>query len=573
MNQPPFHPFPMNRMARNSSTSKPTERGCLSRSVYARESALGTIEQHPFAAAAAGTAARRPDCDRELPSGCARTSPSQRISLLLIALVSIFSAVLPIHAQEAKKSAFSAWERSIVTIEIARRDYDYYQPWVKRTSRLQKTGLVAPDREILTTADGMFDSTLVRLQRGGRGPWFTGEIKWIDYHANLAIVSVADAEFWRDLKPAAFGGSIPASGALEILRWRDGRLENRSAEFMRFTVSEQQLSQINQVALEADSEIQNVGWGEPLVANSKVVGLVRARENRTCVAMPASVIQSILEARKKGQYHGLGFFHFFWEPAENPTVFAQLKLPGPPRGVVIIDVPPRQDGCEEVLKPRDILLSIDGFKLDPQGDYQDPEFGALTLEGLSTRRKWAGDTMSLELWREGKPLTVSYRLPKYDYTNSLLPHATYDQEPEYLIVGGLVFQPLTTPYLRGWGAEWKSSSPFRLRHYDDDRADAERPALMVLSQVLPDAYNIGYQELRALVVDKVNGQRISRLSDLRQALQKPVDGFHIIDFMPSDSLKRLVLGAGDSQAEATARVLKRYGIAQESNISAASKTR
>ena len=41
-----------------------------------------------------------------------------------------------------------------------------------------------------------------------------------------------------------------------------------------------------------------------------------------------------------------------------------------------------------------------------------------------------------------------------------------------------------------------------------------RPALVLLSQVLPDAYNIGYQELRSLAVDSVNGQRISRLSDV-----------------------------------------------------------
>jgi hypothetical protein len=491
-----------------------------------------------------------------------------RSGALLFCMLSalLFVPTAPLRAQALKKSAFRAWERSIVTIEVARRDYDYYQPWVKRTQRLQKTGLVANAREILTTADGMFDCTLVRVQKNGRGQWWTGEVTWIDYSANLALVTVADAGFWSELKPASFGASLPSSGALEILRWRDGNLENRSAEFTRFTVVEGQLSQINQVVLEADSEIQNVGWGEPIIANSHVVGIVRARENRTCIATPASVVQAIIEARRKGQFHGLGHFPFVWQPADNPAVLAYLKLPGPPRGVVIIDVPPRQDGCEAVLKPRDILLSIDGFNLDVQGDYQDPEFGTLILESLSTRQKWAGDTMTMQLWREGKPMTVNYHLPKFEYTNSLVPAAAYDQEPEYLIAGGLVFQPLTGPYLKSWGAEWRSSAPFRLRHFDQDPASQDRPALVLLSQVLPDAYNIGYQELRSLVVDRVNGQRISRLSELRDALRKPLNGFHIIDFLPSDSLHRLVLGAGEPEREATQRVLKRYGIAEESCI-------
>jgi hypothetical protein len=80
--------------------------------------------------------------------------------------------------------------------------------------------------------------------------------------------------------------------------------------------------------------------------------------------------------------------------------------------------------------------------------------------------------------------------------------------------------------------------------------------------VLPDAFNIGYQEQRWLVVDKVNGQPISRLSELREALQKPVDGFHIIEFMQSDSLRRIVIAADASEEAATQRVLKRYGITE-----------
>ena len=56
------------------------------------------------------------------------------------------------------------------------------------------------DHQVLTTADEMFDRTLVRLQKGGRGQWFIGEVSWIDYQANLALIGVNDPEFWKDLK-------------------------------------------------------------------------------------------------------------------------------------------------------------------------------------------------------------------------------------------------------------------------------------------------------------------------------------------------------------------------------------
>jgi len=278
------------------------------------------------------------------------------------------------------------------------------------------------------------------------------------------------------------------------------------------------------------------------------------------MATPASFIQSIIEARKKEDYHGLGYFHFFWQPSENPASLARLKLPGDPRGVVVIDVPSRPDGGAQVLKPLDVILRIDGFDLDIQGDYIDPEFGPLLLENLATRKKWAGDDVKMQIWRDGKQLDVTYRLPKFEYTNSLVPAAMFDQEPDYMIVVGLVFQPLTETYLTSWGNDWKRRAPFRLNFYRNESPSKERSALVLLSQVLPDSYNIGYQEQRYLIVDKVNGQPVHYLPELQGALKKATNGFNVIEFAKGDGLRRMVLAAGDTEREATARVLKRYGI-------------
>jgi hypothetical protein len=486
---------------------------------------------------------------------------SKRTLQLLFMCVLVEAAGFLVTAAEAPvQKAPASWERSIVTIEVARKRYDYYQPWTRRTSQMQKTGLVLADHQVLTTADEMFDRTLVRLQKNGRGRWWIGEVTWIDYHANLALVTSTDADFWRDLKPVTLKGEMPAENNLQILRWRNGNLENRHAEFNQFIVREGQLSSVSHVSLEADCEIQGAGWGEPVVANSHVVGIVSAQADRTCIAIPASFITDILSARAAGKYHGLGYFHFYWEPAANPASLARLKLSGEPRGVIAIQVPDRPDGGEQVLKPQDIILQIDGFDIDIQGDYEDPEYGHLMLENLSTRGKWAGDEVKMKIWREGKPLDITYRLPKYDYSTSLVPMATYDKEPEYLMIGGLVFQPLSDSYLQSWGNDWKRRAPFRLTYYRTESPTKDRPALVLLSQVLPDPYNIGYQEQRCLVVDKVNGQRVNRLPDLRAALDKPVNGFHIIEFVQSDSLRKMVLVAGDAEHEATSRVLKRYGI-------------
>jgi len=486
-----------------------------------------------------------------------------RLSLTLLAL----TGALATRAATTPSNATSAWEKSVVKIEVARKAYDYYQPWNRRNERSAKIGLVVGEHQILATAQDLADRTLVRVQKGGRGKWTNATVEWVDYHANLALLTTDDANFWSDLRPANLNGKPPGEGdKLQIVRWREGKLENRQGEFTQFTVRQSELSGISHVQMELDSEIQGAGWGEPVVSDSRVVGLIASQHGRSCKVIPAAFLRSILEARRGGNQRGLGYFHFYWQRAENPASLARLKLSGEPRGVLVINVPERLDNNPSVLQPQDIILQIDGFDVDMQGDYVDPEFGSLMLENLSTRGKWAGDDVKMRIWRDGKPLEVTYRLPKYDFSHSLVPLGVYDQPPDYLMVGGLVFQPLTVPYLQRWGAEWERNAPFRFNYYRGDEATKTNPSIVILSQVLPDKFNIGYQEQRGFVVAKVNGQRVTNLTELNEALKQPKDDVHIIDFVPNDSVQRIVIAAGPAEREATQRILQRFGIADAVQI-------
>jgi len=119
----------------------------------------------------------------------------QGIAALLLFFVLCFST------EAEKRNDASIWSHSVVTVEVARKQYDYYQPWSKPMRQVQKVGTVLGGHQILTTANDLFDRTLVRLQKGGRGRWWIGEVVWLDYHANLALITTAEADFWNDLNP------------------------------------------------------------------------------------------------------------------------------------------------------------------------------------------------------------------------------------------------------------------------------------------------------------------------------------------------------------------------------------
>jgi hypothetical protein len=483
-----------------------------------------------------------------------RVPPAARntAALLCAALVAGFS----VHA--AERSGRSPLESSVVTIEVTFKDYDFFQPWNKPTRSVRKHALVIGGRQLVTTAQNLGDRTLVRAQKSGRGRWYPSEVTWLDYHANLALLSVEDENFWSGLNAARIGDNVPRQSDYEIIRWRDGNLETRRADFSKFTVSEGALSFSPRIQLELNTEIAGLGWAEPVVAAGQIIGLTVSKGGNVCTVMPMPFITSILKAHDKGDFAGLGYFDFVWQQGENPATLEYLGLEGDPRGAIVIEVPTNAPP-DYALKRMDVIVEIDGYAVDMQGDYEDPDYGHLMMEGLATRGHFAGDLVPLKVSRNGRIIDLKYRLPRAEYSVDLLPMFVFDREPEYLVAGGLVFQPLHQPFLRGWGEDWRRRAPFRLVHYSRESPTPERPSLVVLSQVLPDPVNVGYQELRTLVVERVNGRRVSRLADLDAALKEPQQGVHRIEFVRGDGIQRVLLDANET-AQATARVLERYGI-------------
>ncbi|MEY4487605.1 MAG: hypothetical protein RIQ79_113, partial [Verrucomicrobiota bacterium] len=111
----------------------------------------------------------------------------------------VFTAVLlPLPAQAAQPGE-SDWTRSLVNVEITFKAHDAFQPWNNPTLSVRKHGLVVAEGEVLTTAQYLPTHTLVRLQKGGRGRWYDGRVKWWDAQANLALITTEAPAFWTGL--------------------------------------------------------------------------------------------------------------------------------------------------------------------------------------------------------------------------------------------------------------------------------------------------------------------------------------------------------------------------------------
>ena len=487
--------------------------------------------------------------------------------VLTALLVLIPSLNLCASSRDSASGPF-AWENAIIQIEVSGKTYNYLQPWERLKHTVYKSGVVVDGHQIITTADGLADQTVIRLKKQGDGLFSYGRVTWIDYQANLAALTTDEVlnakfnpgapDFWIGLQPARLADPVPIAGEVRILRWRDDSLENRQGEIERLTVENSVLSFVSVPALKIDSSVPGVGYGEAVTIGDKLIGLACAQGGDAVTAIPTSFIVPILKAEQSKTYTGLGYFDFTWDTAENPLNVDYLKLPGPARGAVVKETG-LKPGVVSLVHPHDILLQIDGFDIDPEGNYHDPQYKKLSLENLSSRGKWAGMDCKFKIWRDGKEMDLVYKLPKAEYSDELVPEQLFDQDPEYVLAGGFVFVPLTEPYLRSWGPTWRQHAPFRLSYYENDKVTPDRPQRVVLAQVLPYPTNLGYETMRNTVVDEINGMKIKQLSDVLTALKSPIGGFNVFTFESGESVRQAVLDASEMD-DATQLIMAHYNI-------------
>ena len=461
----------------------------------------------------------------------------------------------------AQARAFTP-KAAVVEIEITKKTYDYRMPWVSRNEQTHKNGILIGQNQILTTADGFSGQYLCRITKGGESRQYTAQIKWIDFYANIAMLDVSEPIFWQDMEPVKLAKKIPQSGDLQIYRWRSGRIEERGAEIIRLYNDTNKMSFLQHLKLSASSEITGAGWAEVVFDGAQLVGLTESasKDNRFDI-LPAPFIASVIEHNQSADNPGLGNFDFRWMNAKNPALLKSKGLLNmPDRGVVVNEVG-RRRLADNSLKIGDVILAIDGFEVDSEGKYLDPDYGRLSISGLATRAHSAKDTIPMTIWRDQSMHRIAYTLPRAQFSKSLIPSERYDAPPDYLVAGGLLFQPLNGPLMRALG----KNKPILLDYYNDRPPLEERDGIVLLSMVLPDDYNRGYEDIRYIMVDQINGQVIHKLEDIKAALIQPEAGFHRIQFMPDESIHQIVLDSTEMPA-VTERILQHYRIPAASSL-------
>jgi S1-C subfamily serine protease len=481
-----------------------------------------------------------------------------RWALLLFVGLSL-GPVTPGVAAEGSRETHAA---SVVGLQVTYQVWDEDRPWMKRTPEGRSAvAVVVGKGQLLTTAQMVDQATLIQLTTFGRVRSVEPRVIRSDADVNLALLAVDLPELHKELKPVGLADYTPASGTLRTVRWRTQQFESAASRVSRLEVERGWGGHVEHAFLHMRTDMTGGGWGEPVFADGELVGITLAQSEQTSRAIPVEIIRAFLDrARAPGEYVGFPALGLRWQVNRDANVSAFLGQTGESRGVLVRQIPWGTSACG-VLKPRDILLELDGQELDAEGYYRHPRLGRLRFNHHLAEHRRPGDKIPVRVLREGKERRFFLRLQGYPADLNLVPTRRVG-EPPYLIAGGLMLRELDVPYLRTWGNEWLDVTPIHLRtRYALTQAGqtADRRRIVLIGGVFPGAYNIGYQDLRDEVVERINGHEIGGLRDVVRALEAPRDGFHVIDLSADSTRGQVVLDAAGFEA-ATAEILEQYRV-------------
>jgi S1-C subfamily serine protease len=460
-------------------------------------------------------------------------------------------------------------ERSVIQIFTFAQQPIWDAPWrFDAVRRMGGSGFVIKGKRIMTNAHVVSWGRQIIVRRYQDPRPYVAEVEYVGHDCDLAVLTVQDTHFFENLEPLDLGELPKVRSAVVTYGYPAGGEE---ISYTRGVVSRIELEPYAHIGnrrlltCQTDAAINPGNSGGPVIQDDRVVGVAfqgMAGLENAGFFIPTPVILHFLKDIENEHYDGFPFAGLRIVPLQSPAYRSLLKLPDNNLGARVDGIVPIPS-TEKVLKLDDVLLRIGDFPVASDGTilYRGNRVSsALAFQGAQT-----GESVPLQVWRDGQQLDLS--LPVSSYDGDRAAGYQYDSLPRYLVYGGLVFTPLSLDYLRTLGRNTPEMT-FGESYYElfyrkfEDPTNA-RPEPIVLASVLTDSVNANLRVRGRALLDRVNGIKIQQMEDLLRAFETTTNDFDLIEFLPRNSFETLDHA---EVAKANARILKTYGITKDRRL-------
>ncbi|CAN6693841.1 unnamed protein product [Malus baccata var. baccata] len=450
---------------------------------------------------------------------------------------------------------------AVVKVYCTHTAPDYSLPWQKQR-QYTSTGsaFMIGDGKLLTNAHCVEHYTQVKVKRRGDDTKFVAKVLARGVDCDIALLSVESEEFWKGAEPLQLGSLPHLQEAVTVVGYPLGgdTISVTKGVVSRIEVTPYAHGSSDLLGIQIDAAINPGNSGGPAFNDQgECIGVAfqvyRSEEAENIgYVIPTTVVSHFLDDyERNGKYTGFPCLGVLLQKLENPALKACLKVESI-EGVLVRRVEPTSD-AHNVLKEGDVIVSFDDVHVGCEGTVPFRSNERIAFRYLISQ-KFAGDVADIGIIRAGEYMKVKAVLHPRVH---LVPFHIDGGQPSYLIIAGLVFTPLSEPLIE---EECDDSIGLKLlakARYSLARFKGEQ--IVILSQVLANEVNIGYEDMSNQQVLKLNGIQIRNIHHLAYLVDSCKDKYLVFEFEDN----YITVLEREAAAAASSCILKDYGIPSE----------
>ncbi|CAN4093133.1 unnamed protein product [Withania somnifera] len=439
-----------------------------------------------------------------------------------------------------------AFLNAVVKVFCTHTAPDYSLPWQKQR-QFASTGsaFMIGDGKLLTNAHCVEHGTQVKVKRRGDDTKYVAKVLARGVECDIALLTVENKDFWKGAEPLRFGHLPHLQDAVTVVGYPLGG--------DTISVTKGVVSRVEVTSYAHGSSDGGPAFNDDGDCIGVAFQVFRSDEVENIgYVIPTTVVSHFLEDyERNGKYSGFPCLGVLLQKLENPALRACLRVPSN-EGVLVRKIEPTSD-VSNVLKEGDVIVSFDGVRVGCEGTVPFRSSERIAFRYLISQ-KFTGDVAELGIIRAGELLKVQAVLKPRVH---LVPYHIEGGQPSYLIVAGLVFTPLSEPLIEEECEDTIGLKLLTKARYSSAKFEGEQ--IVILSQVLANEVNIGYEDLSNEQILKLNGTRIRNIHHLAHLVDSCKDKYLVFEF--EDNF--LVVLEREAASSASSSILKDYGIPAE----------
>jgi S1-C subfamily serine protease len=448
--------------------------------------------------------------------------------------------------------------KTIVKVYTVVKSPNYKIPWSSSIYRVSGSGSIIKGNKILTNAHVVANSTFLEVQRYGERKKYLAHIEAVSHQLDLALLSVEDEEFFKDIEPLEIG-KLPFIGdEVSVYGFPLGGDTMSVTNGIVSRVEHQKYAHSGEyfLTIQIDAAVNSGNSGGPAISNGKIVGIVMenlSKAQNISYLIPPIMIKHFFKDIKDGKLDGVPDIGFLAQNMQNPTLRKYFNVDNNYTGILIDKILDNSE-VKKYLKANDAIIEIDGHKIenDSTVNFRDKEF---TNYNYYIELHQKGEKVNIKFLRDGKLKDIKVPL-KYTSNDFLIVKSyEYDKMPRYLIVGGYVFAPLTKNLIISAGARSD------LIPYVHKLVTKNLKEIVLLQRVLPSEISRGNYQYSYWVIDKLNGKKF----DSFNSFVKMIENIKDYAVLENNMGEKVVIDMNASR-ELKDKILERYNIEYDRSI-------